>query len=388
MKQLARVTLTVAGLATILATRGSSNAADLPDLSDRAAPSTTAMHVGAVQLQSAGVMSFSGDGTLFLADPRAAVVYAIDVAESFRDTTKTGVRIDDVDGKIAAALGTTRDQIRIVDMVAHPLSQSLYFSLTRGRGNDAVPVLVSVTKADEKVTVLPLENIRHARADIPHAPSLDAKTPWGAPQRSFSVTDIALVDGEVYVAGLGNEEFASTLRRLPYPFKGTGASTTVEMFHTSHDKYETAAPIESFVPIDLAGKPSLVAGYGCSPIVTVARAELADRKHVRGKTVAELGGGNRPFDMIRYTNLKGKEYILVANSNRTLTRLDPTEIASAKAMTTAVKQAYEPAGVGYLPVAIVGVLQLDNYNAANVVMLRRDIETGELKVVSQGLNWL
>jgi len=385
MKQLARVTLTVAGLATILTTQGSSNAADLPD---RPTPPTSAMHVGAIQLQSAGVMSFSGDGTLFLADPRAAAVYAIDVAESFRDTTKTGVRIDDVDGKIAAALGTTRDQIRIVDMVAHPLSQSLYFSLTRGRGNDAVPVLVSVTKADEKVTVLPLESIRHARADIPHAPSLDAKTPWGAPQRSFSVTDIALVDGEVYVAGLGNEEFASTLRRLPYPFKGPGASTTVEMFHTSHDKYETAAPIESFVPIDLAGKPSLVAGYGCSPIVTVARAELADRKHVRGKTVAELGGGNRPFDMIRYTNLKGKEYILVANSNRTLTRLDPTEIASAKAMTTAVKQAWEPAGVGYLPVAIVGVLQLDNYNAANVVMLRRDIETGELKVVSQGLNWL
>jgi hypothetical protein len=385
MKQLARVTLTVAGLATILATRGSSNAADL---SDRAALPTTAMHVGAIELQSAGVMSFSGDGTLFLADPRAAVVYAIDVAESFRDTTKSGVRIDDVDGKIAAALGTTRDQIRIVDMVAHPLSQSLYFSLTRGRGNDAVPVLVSVTKADEKVTVLPLESIRHARADIPHAPSLDAKTPWGAPQRSFSVTDIALVDGEVYVAGLGNEEFASTLRRLPYPFKGAGASTTVEMFHTSHDRYETAAPIESFVPIDLAGKPSLVAGYGCSPIVTVARAELADRKHVRGKTVAELGGGNRPFDMIRYTNLKGKEYILVANSNRTLTRLDPTEIASAKAMTTAVKQAWEPAGVGYLPVAIVGVLQLDNYNASNVVKLQRDIETGALKVVSQGLNWL
>jgi hypothetical protein len=217
---------------------------------------------------------------------------------------------------------------------------------------------------------------------------MDAKTPWGAPQRSFTVTDIALVDGEVYVAGLGNEEFASTLRRLPYPFGRAGASTTVEMFHTSHDRYETAAPIESFVPIDLAGKPSLVAGYGCSPIVTVARADLADKKHVRGKTVAELGGGNRPFDMIRYTNPKGKEYILVGNSNRTLTRLDPNEIASAKAMTTPVSQAYEPGGVGYLPVAEVGVMQLDNYNAANVVMLQRDIETGMLKVVSHGLNWL
>jgi len=249
-------------------------------------------------------------------------------------------------------------------------------------------VLVSVTKVEEKVTVLPLESIRHARAEIPNPPTMDAKTSWGEQRRTFSVTDIALVDGELYVAGLGNEEFASTLRRLPYPFAGKGTATTVEMYHTSHDKYETASPIESFVPITLAGKPSLVAGYGCSPIVTVTRAELADKKHVRGKTVAELGGGNRPFDMIRYTNPKGKEYILVANSHRTLTRLDPAEIASAKAMTTSVQQAWEPAGVGYLPVAVVGVLQLDNYNANNVVMLKRDIEDGSLDVVSQGMNWL
>ena len=380
MTHLTRITLTVAGLATLLATSDNGSAAFLP--------SGSSLRLGAIQLQSVGVMHFSGDGTLFVADPRGAAVYAIDVAESLRDTSRTAVRVDDVDVKIAAALGTTRDQIRIVDMVAHPRSQSLYFSLTRGRGNDAVPLLVSVTKVDEKVTVLPLESIRHARAEIPNAPAEDKKTAWGAPRRTFTVTDLALVDGELYVAGLGNEEFASTLRRLPYPFGRTATSTTVEMYHTSHDKYETASPIESFLPITLDGKPSLVAGYGCSPIVTVGRAELTNGKHVRGKTVAELGGGNRPFDMIRYTNAKGKEYILVANSNRTLTRLDPVEIAAAKPMTTSVKQAYEPAGVGYLPVATVGVLQLDNYNAGNVVMLKRDIEDGSLDVVSQGLNWL
>ena len=384
MKQLTRITLTVAGVATLLATRDGTSATATPDRSTTG----SSMRLGAVQLQSAGVMHFSGDGTLFLADPRAAAVYAIDVADTHRDTTQTGVRIEDVDGKIAAALGTTRDQIRIVDMVAHPRSQSLYFSLTRGKGNDAVPVLVSVTKVEETVTILPLENIRHARAAIPGTPTEDQKTSWGAPRRSFIVTDLALVDGELYVAGLGNEEFASTLRRLPYPFGRAASATTVEMYHTSHDRYETAAPIESFVPITLAGTPSLVAGYGCSPIVTMSRAELAEKKHVRGKTVAELGGGNRPFDMIRYTNAKGKEYILVANSHRTLTRLDPVEIASAKAMTTSVQQAWEPAGVGYLPVAVVGVLQLDNYNAGNVVMLQRNIETGSLNVISQGLNWL
>lgn len=379
-----RLALTIAGVATLLAGRNTSTATDIPD---RTPARTDGMHVGAIALQSAGVMYFSKDGTLFVADPRGAAIYAVDVADTFRDTTKTGVRISDVDGKIAAALGTTRDQIHIVDMVAHPLSQSLYFSLTRGKGNDAAPLLVRVTKADERVTVLPLENIRFSREDLPDAPGADMKTPWGAPRRTFSVTDIALVDNELYVAGLGNEEFASTLRRLPYPFAGKAAATTVEMYHTSHDRYETASPIESFVPITLNGQPSLVAGYGCSPIVTLARAELGDHKHVRGKTVAELGGGNRPFDMIRYTNAKGKEYILVANSNRTLTRLDPEQIASAKAMTTSVKQAWEPAGVSYLPVAIVGVLQLDNYNANNIVMLKRDIESGSLDVVSESLNW-
>ena len=381
----ARIALGVAGTTALLATKDGATAADL---SDRTPFPANGMHLGAVQLQSAGVMYFSRDGTLFVADPRGAAIYAIDVADTYRDTSRTGVQITDVDGKIAAALGTTRDQIRIVDMVAHPLSQSLYFSLTRGKGNDAVPALVRVTKADEKVTVLPLENIRNTRADIPDAPTPDAKTPWGDSKRTFSVTHLALVDGELYIAGLGNEEFASTLRRMPYPFVGKEASTTVEMYHTSHDRYETASPIESFVAIDLGGKPSLVAGYGCSPIVTLTRADLAAGKHVRGKTVAELGGGNRPFDMIRYTNAKGKEYILVGNSNRTLTRLDPEQLAAAKAMTSSVKQAWEPAGVGYLPVAVVGVLQLDNYNRSNVVLLQRNIETGSLDVASESLNWL
>jgi hypothetical protein len=385
MKGITRITLAVASIVMLTATRDGTSAVDRPD---HASLGASAMHLGAIELKSAGVMYFAPNGTLFLADPRSAAVYAIDPAEAYRDTTKTAVRIDDVDGKIAAALGTTRDQIHIVDMVAHPLSQSLYFSLTRGKGNDAVPLVVSVTKADEKVAVLPLERIMHARAALADAPNEDAKTPWGEPKRSFSITDIALVDGELFVAGLGNEEFASTLRRVPYPFGRAASSTTVEMFHTSHDRYETASPIESFLPITLAGTPSLVAGYGCSPIVTVARAALAGQKHVRGKTVAELGGGNRPFDMVRYTNPKGKEYILVANSNRTLTRLDPAEIAAAKPMTSAVTQAWQPAGVGYLPVAVVGVLQLDNYNANNLVLLQRNIETGQLNVVSQGLSWL
>ena len=353
---------------------------------------TYGMRVAPVQLKSAGVMQFAPDGTLLLADSRAAAVYAIDVAEAHRDTSATGVRIDDVDGKIAAALGTTRDQIRIVDMAAHPKSQTLYFSLTRGRGDAAVPLLVSVTKVDERVTVLPLESIRHARAELRDAPAPDAKTPWGAPQRAMAITDLALADGELYVAGLSNEEFASTLRRIPYPFADGAArrpaATTVEIYHTSHDRYETAAPIESFLPITLDGRPSLLAGYGCSPLASFARAELTSRKHLRGKTVAELGGGSRPLDMIAFRRPDGREMILIANSDRTMMRMDPADVARAPELRTRVTQAYEAAGVPYLSIASFGIVQLDNYNRGNVVVLQRRADDGSLNVGSRQLQWL
>lgn len=374
---------TVLVVAALVAARFPSGSPKLPS------GGTYGMRVAPVELQSAGVMYFGSDGTLFVADSRAGAIYAIDVAEPLRDSSDTGVRIDNVDQKIATALGTTRDEIRIRDMVAHPRSQSLYFSLSKGKGADAKPYLVRVTKVSEDVTVLPLDNIRHARAQLTDAPAADAKTQWGESKRTLSITDLALSDGVLYVAGLSNEEFASALRRVPYPFGGSVATTTVEIYHTSHDRFETASPIETMLPITLDGRASVLASYGCSPVAVFDRAQLASAKHLRGKTVAELGGGNRPLDMVRYVSpTSGKEFVMIANSDRTLMRLDPAEIASAPGLSTPVKQAYQPAGVGYLPVASFGVLQLDNYNRKNLVVLVRNAETGALDVRSQGLGWL
>jgi hypothetical protein len=347
------------------------------------------MTVSAVKLQSAGVMHFAPDGTLFLADPLAATVYAIDVADTGNDGSVTPIRIDDVDGKIAAALGTTRDQIRIIDMVAHPKSQSLYFSLTRKQGADAVPLVVSIRKSDQQVSVLPLENIRNAHTGLADAPAAEEKTPWGQSKRTLTITDLDLMDGELYVAGLSNEEFASTLRRVAYPFNAAPQATTIEIWHTSHNRYETASPIETLLPLELNGEKAILAGYGCSPIVVLKRADLVSKKHARGNTVSELGGGNRPLDMVRYTSPNdGKQYVMIANSDRTLARFDVTAIASAPALTIAVNQAYQPAGLPYLPVSSFGVLQLDRLNAQNLVVLKRNAADGSLTVAAQGLGWL
>jgi hypothetical protein len=191
------------------------------------------------------------------------------------------------------------------------------------------------------------------------------------------------------VAGLSNEEYKSTLRRVTLPFGSAAVTTKVEIYHTSHDRFETASPIESLLPVTLNGRSLVLASYTCSPLVVFDRDALRGSGVVRGKTVAELGGGNRPFDMIAYRSPKdGKEYMMVANSHRTLMRFDLAEIAAAPGMTTAVKQAYQPGGVSYLPIASYGVLELDNYNSHNVIVLDRNAGNGSLDLETVGLNLL
>lgn len=238
----------------------------------------------------------------------------------------------------------------------------------------------------DKVELVSLDRVRNSIAPLPAAPTTDAKTSWGQPQWTLAVTDLSFVDGELWVAGLSNEQFASALRRVPFPFQKNSGLTTVEIFHTSHNRWETASPIDAFLPITLNGTPSLLAGYGCSPIATFTLADLKKGGHVRGRTVAELGGGSRPVDMVRYQN-DGKEWILIANSDRTLMRLDPDEIARAPGLTKGVDHAFQPAGVPYLPVASSGVMHLTDAGEA-IAVLRRDTETGAVEVTGYEKKWL
>lgn len=344
------------------------------------------LHRGAAEVQTLGAMTFAPNGTLFIADNRAAALHAFDPGDQGTATFGDRFLARDVDQKVAALLGTTRDRVRFHDMAVHPKSRNVYLTVSRLDGTASQPALIRI-KGPEQVEVVDLSNIRFATTPIPGAPARDANTAWGQPQWTLSVTDLSFVDGEVYVAGLSNEQFASALRRVPFPFAKEGALTTVEIYHTSHDKWETASPIEAFLPITIGGTPMIVAGYGCSPIATFNRSEIGTSKHLRGKTVAELGGGNRPIDIVSYQS-KGKEWILVANSHRTLMRIDPAAIASAPAMTKPVSQAYEPGGVSYLPVASAGVMQIDDFNADMLAMLQRDVESGGVHLVALRKQWL
>jgi hypothetical protein len=192
----------------------------------------------------------------------------------------------------------------------------------------------------------------------------------GRSLRHEAITDIAYVSSDVYIAGLSNEEFSSTLRVVAYPFDKKEAATSLEIFHAAHKKYETHSPIRTLLPYELQSVPHLLAAYTCTPLVTFPIDGLTDGAHVKGKTVAELGSGNRPLDMVAYER-DGKEYILLANSNRTMMKIDPDDIAAAAAITDPVDERYGTSGVEYIAIAQVGVQQLDNMNADNVLVLQR-----------------
>ena len=118
-------------------------------------------------------------------------------------------------------------------------------------------------------------------------------------QRVEGITDMAFADGKLYVAGLSNEEFASKLRSIPYPF------ASVRSRHERRDlpRHRTASsrrarPCYTFVPYRVQNTPHLIAGYLCTPLVKFPVASLKPGEKIMGTTIAELGAGNRPIDMV------------------------------------------------------------------------------------------
>jgi hypothetical protein len=358
-----------------------------PDAVTLAAPALLAgLTLGKPDLQSAGTLAFGPNDVLFIGDSQGAAVFAVDVRDEAKDSGAEPIRLQGIDTKIASLLGTTADAIVINDLAVHPVSQNVYLAVSRGRGNDAKPVLLRANKKGE-IQEVALEGIPYSKVSIANPPEAGSKTSWGADKRRMTITDLAFADGELLIAGLSNTEFASTLRRAAFPFQKTLAVNTLEIFHTSHDKYETQSPIESFLPFTISGKPSLLAGYGCAPIASFSLADLKTKQHLRGTTLAELGGGNRPLDMIAFAR-DGQRRVLIANSDRTLMSMSAKDIDKATPMTKAVDAAYVSAGVPYLSIAEVGITQLDNLNDGFVVVVQRDIDDGSLNLRSISKKWL
>jgi tetratricopeptide (TPR) repeat protein len=220
-----------------------------------------------------------------------------------------------------------------------------------------------------------LSNVSYYETSLTDVPAPGTKLPQQWHSLTMAVTDMAFVDGELMVAGLSGEEFSSKLRRYSYPFTNQAKATKLEIYHTSHDQYETNSPIETFLPFTVNGQQQILAGYGCSPIATFSLNDIRTKDQLRGNTIAELGGGNRPVDMIMH-----KKNLYISNSDRTLMRMTPEDLDNASPLTTRAPGIYAATGVKYLSIASVGVTQLANLNDRYFVYIQRDVEDGSLNL--------
>jgi hypothetical protein len=334
---------------------------------------------GSIQLKSLTSITFNNDGILFLADPLGGRIYAVNAKQENVRKAMT-IQVPAIDEKLGALLGVSARDVKIEDMAVNPTSQEIYLAVTRKSASNE-PVLIKVDNKGS-LSQVSLSDVSYYETSLTDVPAADAKLPQPWHSRTMAVTDMAFVDGELMVAGLSGEEFSSKLRRYSYPFTNQAKSVKLEIYHTSHDQYETNSPIETFLPFTVNGQQQILAGYGCSPIATFALSDIRTKDQLRGNTIAELGGGNRPVDMILH-----KKNLYISNSDRTLMRMTPEDLNNAKPLTTRAPGIYEATGVEYLSIASVGVTQLANLNNNYFVYIQRNIQDGSLNLRSdQGVN--
>jgi hypothetical protein len=332
----------------------------------------TSLKSGKAGLQSAGVLAFGSDAILFVGDSQGAKVFALDTAD--REAGSGKVSVAGINEKVAAMLGTAADQVLINDMAVNPISKKIYLSVSRGRGPDATPVIVRINSAG-KIEELPLDSIKHDSVEIADAPSADAKDRRGDSLRLQSITDLAYVDGKVFIAGLSNEEFSSTLRSVDFPFSSASQGSSVEIFHGNHGRWETNSPVRTFVPYEIQSETNLLAAYTCTPLVKFPVSKLKPGTKVVGTTIAELGNRNRPLDMIVYKQ-GGVDQLLMSNSSRGVMKMSMKDVGTFGAITSRVEE--EKRGLPYETVeSLQGIEQLDLLDDANAVILAR-AESGSL----------
>jgi hypothetical protein len=326
--------------------------------------------------QMIGPLAFGPDGTLYAADRQAATIFALDLGAQATAGTPGTTDVPAIDQKIAAMLGTDAAQITITDLAVHPTTRHSYLSVMRGQGAGAQAALVRVDGAGE-LSVVGLESVTFTSVTLPNPADVSTGRRGG---RTESVTDMEFVGGRLYVAGLSNEEFASKFWSVPYPFASADRGTSVEIFHGNHGQLETRSPVYSFVPTEVDGEPSLIAGYLCTPLVKFPVAALEPGAKIVGKTIAELGNRNRPIDMILYEKA-GREYMLMSNTSRGVMKLDTSTFDGAGAITAPVPEG--TAGVPYETIAALdGVQQLDKLNDTHAVVLSQADGAVNLKAVA------
>jgi hypothetical protein len=342
----------------------------------------------AQDIQSINVMIFGPDNILFVGDSYSSKVFALELENVTASSESQAFNLSDLDRRIASHLGVSVDQVTVNDLAVHPRSREAYLGVMRGHGQHAIPILLAVSQKGD-IRDIDWANIQYSSVTLDNPPEEELLFWKTVPARSLSITDIEYSNGEVFVAGLSNADFASTLYRIPYPFTNDVKASSIEIYHAVHNQNETRAPIRTFSIVNLEGKAHLLAAYTCTPLVTIPIEDLQHGSHVCGKTIGELGYGNTPIDMLsfRAPGADGLEdYVLISNKARDGMVINLKEIAASNAkegLSTPVQLPQQvTAGINFTAAPLAGVLHIDNQDEQFFLAVRRHLETGRLELVS------
>jgi hypothetical protein len=325
---------------------------------------TLGLKTGRVPLKSAGAMAFGPRGILFIGDSIGGTVFAIDTGDTVPAAGSPAIQIREVDRQVAGMLGIEPSQLLINDIKVNPVSKIIYISVSRGRGLDAMPVILRADPSG-RLTEFSLDHVSYASALLPNPPVSNPRADYRNP-RLETITQLAYVDGKVIVAGLSNEEFSSNLRVIPFPFGAVDTGSSVEIYHGSHGEYETQAPVRTFFPWMIGNTRYIVAAYTCTPLVLIPVSALKPGAKVTGRTIAEFGMGNRPLDMIPYRK-DNHDYILLANSYRGVLKLPAENLDRYES----IVEPEQIAGVPYKRIAeLRGIRRLTTLDSANALILK------------------
>lgn len=336
-------------------------------------------------LKSAGALAFNNGNVLFVGDNKAGKVHAFELTSSqLQDqsgyqlgraqTFEGRTIINGLDREIAKLLNTKADHIAIEDMVIHKESKQIFLSVQDGHGPDAMGYILKINKGE--VETVDLMGANHSEQSVGRVPG-DDTLEFGQPLRALAITDIDYYNGEIFVAGLSNEEFSSKLRRMSYPFDQDVKTSSIEIWHAVHAQYETRAPIITQTIAELNGEPTMVAVYACTPIVRIPLSELKDGAQIRGQMIGEMGFGNTPIDIVSYINgMDGSDNVIVTNTNRSAMQIPIGAIAEAELMPhgEGVGPVFSVAGVTQYPMPMSGTQHLDIVDNTWAVTIRQSPE--------------
>lgn len=311
---------------------------------------------GTPEIKSITALAFNSDGVLFVGDSTSAKVFAIETGDA-KGTAKGDLKIEKINDQLATMLGVTADKVTIADVKVNPVSGNVYIAARRGATPASAAAIFKV--ANGKISEFSAKDVTFSAVDLPNATDKN---------RAEAITSLGFANGKLIVAGLSNEEFASTLRLIPFPFTDAAAATGVKIYHGAHGKFETQAPVRTFTTYKIGDAEHVVAAYQCTPLVKFPVGELNPGSKVTGTTIAELGNRNRPLDMIVYKK-GGKDFVLIANNARGIMKISGESLATNEGITSRIA---DKAGVKYETIeGWKGVEQLDRLDDTHAVVLMK-----------------